>query len=175
MLSIHAKAVYHMASKVWNLKSSTPEGWNFCKLYLEKPSEINYLWISWPVAEIASLFHSSGCAAHIVWLNTSTAQITSFPFADFFPSRESIQTWILGRALLLGCEWKCGRQGTHWGCSAPGTLIGVLGQCFTVQHPVLPLPGSCLFLCLITPHRKAKGFSSYFVKNGSWKLIDYFV
>lgn len=127
-----------MASKVWNLKSSTPEGWNFCKLYLETPSEINYLWISWPVAEIASLFHSSGCAAHIVWLNTSTAQITSFPFADFFPSRESIQTWILGRALLLGCEWKCGRQGTHWGCSAPGTLIGVLGQCS--QYSILCFP-----------------------------------
>lgn len=131
MLSIHAKLVYHMASKIWNLQSPPPEGWNFRNLYLETPSEINNLWMSWPVAEIASLFHSSGCVFHCVWLNISTAQITSFPFADFLPSRESIKTWTLGRALLPGCEWKEGIQGTHWYCSAPGILIGVFG---TVPH-----------------------------------------
>lgn len=63
-LSIHSKVVYYMASRILNLKSPLPEGWNFCNLYLKTPFEFNNFWISCPVAEIASLFHSSGCAFH---------------------------------------------------------------------------------------------------------------
>lgn len=65
--------------------------------------------------------------------------------------------WKTRYPLTLLCSWD-----PHW---------GRLGHCPTVQHHALPLPGLCLFLCLISPHRKAKGLFSYFPINGSWRLM----
>lgn len=62
--------------------------------------------------------------------------------------------WKTRYPLMLCCSWDPHR--------------GVWDS--ALQYSITRFPCLCLFLCLISPHRKAKGFSSYFARNGSWKL-----
>lgn len=98
-------------------------------------------------------------------------QPRSHPFhlQTFFPSRESIKTWTLGRVLLLAVSGNVGDKVPIEVVLLLGLSLGVWDR--TSQYSITHFPFLGCFLCLIAPHRKAKGFSSYFVINGSWKLI----